>query len=66
MKQKMKDLHNNSILLTLQDSFILVYDQEDAYSMQKCYKKHLYSSEYTHRSQYKNIHQVIYEIKVQV
>lgn len=36
MKQKMKDLHNNSILLTLQDSCILVYDQEDAYSMQKC------------------------------
>jgi len=37
MKQKMKDLHNHSILLTLQDSFVLAYDQEDAYSLQKRY-----------------------------
>lgn len=30
MKQKKKDLHNNSVLLTLQDSFVVGFDKEDA------------------------------------
>lgn len=37
MKQNMKDLCNNSTLLTLQFRFVQTYDQEDAYSMQKCH-----------------------------
>lgn len=32
MKQKKNDLHNNSVLLTLQDSFVIAYDKEKCYN----------------------------------